>query len=573
MKMLSHTYGRGWKRGVLLLRICLLFSIGKPAFAQIRYGVPEEVREGTTVGNVAKDLGLEVALLSDRRFRVVSGSNQALFEVNRDTGDLFVRQKIDREELCQGSGACIIDLKILVENPLEMHYVIVEIADVNDHSPSFPEKEQEFEIFEQTSTGSRFQLHSARDPDAGSNSVRNYMLTPNDHFELDIRQGDDDKIPILVLKKALDREKRVSHSLSITAFDGGKPPRSGELNISIIVLDSNDNPPKFSQEIYEIEVQENIPFGTLIYKLNATDPDEGINSEIEYTFGKTLKKNAYEIFELDKTTGEIKVKRVLNYEENNVYKLDIEATDKGTPPLKGVCRVNIKIKDINDNPPEIEITSVSDTVPEDSKPGTVISLLSVTDKDSGLNGKIILRVTSDVPFELKTSYKENVYSVVTKSVLDREQKSEYQIVISATDCGVPPLSNSKVINIRICDVNDNSPDFFQNPFFFYLSENNVAGMSIFSVSATDKDENKNAAISYRIVKEGSKKDVLSFLHVNTDTGEISALKSFDFESLKTFQFQVVATDSGTPPLSSNVTVYVFILDQNDNAPVILEELC
>ncbi|XP_028445750.1 protocadherin alpha-3-like [Perca flavescens] len=554
---------------LFIFHIGLLLFFGKQAFAQIRYSIPEEVKEGSAVGNVAKDLGLEITSLSDRRFRVVSGSKETFFEVNPDNGALYVHKKIDREELCQGSGACLMELKILVENPLEMHYVIVEITDVNDHSPSFPEREQRFEIGEQTLPGKRFQLHTARDPDAGINSICTYTLTANNHFEVDIRQSDEDKIPFLVLKKSLDREQKDKHTLQVTAVDGGKPPRSGTLNVSIIVLDSNDNRPIFSQEIYQIEIQENVPVGISIFQMNATDPDEGTNSEIEYSLGKTLKKKVYDIFELDKLTGKIRVKGAVDYEENDVYKLDVEASDKGTPPLTGECRVIIKIKDVNDNPPEIEVTSLSNTVSEDSKPGTVISLLSVTDKDSGVNGNIISSITSDVPFELKPSYKENIYSVVTKGFLDREEVSHYEITIKATDCGEPPLSTFKTLDIQISDVNDNSPHFDQNPLQFYLVENNVAGGSIFSVSATDNDLNDNAAISYHIVRGGSQNDIMSFLNIHSDNGHISALKSFDFETLKTFQFQVVATDSGTPSLSSNVTVNVFILDQNDNAPVIL----
>nr|XP_033488832.1 protocadherin alpha-8-like [Epinephelus lanceolatus] len=547
----------------------LLLFVGKQALAEIRYSIPEEVKNGTAVGNVAKDLGLDITSLFDRRFRVVSESKDAFFEVNQNNGALYVHKKIDREELCHGSGACLMELKVIVENPLEIHYVVVEITDVNDHSPSFREKEQRFEIGEQTLPGRRFQLHTARDPDAGINSIRTYTLTSNEHFEVDIRQSDEDKIPFLVLKKSLDREQKNKHTLLVTAVDGGKPPRSDRVNVSIIVLDSNDNRPVFTQEIYQIAINENVPIGTSIFKMNATDPDEGTNSEIEYSLGKNLKKKVHDIFELDKLTGEIRVKGVVDYEENDVYKLDVEASDKGTPPLTGECRVVIKITDINDNPPEIEVTSLSNTVSEDSKPGTVISLLSVTDKDSGVNGKIISSIISDVPFELKPSYKENIYSVVTKGFLDREEVSHYDITIKATDCGDPPLSTVKTLSIEISDVNDNRPHFDQNPLQFYLVENNVAGNSIFSVSATDKDLNDNAAISYHIVREGSQSDVMSFLNINPDNGHISALKSFDFETVKTFQFQVVATDSGTPSLSNNVTVNVFILDQNDNAPVIL----
>uniref|UniRef100_A0A3Q3KZX0 Si:ch73-379j16.2 n=1 Tax=Labrus bergylta TaxID=56723 RepID=A0A3Q3KZX0_9LABR len=545
----------------------LLFSL--LASAQTRYSIPEELKEGSVVGNVAKDLGLDTTSLTDRRFRVVSGSKDAIFEVNHNNGVLYVHRHIDREELCEGTGACLVELKILVENPLEIHYVVVEITDVNDHAPSFPEKEQTFEIAEQTLPGRRFQLETARDPDAGINSIRTYTLTSNEHFEVDIRQSDEDKIPFLVLKKSLDREQNDKHTLLLTAIDGGKPQKSGTLNVTIIVLDSNDNRPMFSQEIYQIEIQENLAIGTSIFRMNATDPDEGTNGEVEYSFGKSLRRKINFNFELDKLTGEIRVKGLVDFEENDVYKVDVDASDKASPPLTGECRLIIKIKDINDNPPEIEVTSLSNTISEDSKPGTIISLLSVTDKDAGVNGKTILQISNEVPFELKPSFKENVYSVVTKGLLDREQVPSYEITIRATDCGEPPLSSFKTLSIQISDVNDNSPHFEQNPLQFYLVENNVAGASIFSVSATDNDINDNAAISYHIVREGSQNGMTSFINVNSENGHITALKSFDFETVKTFQFQVVATDSGTPSLSSNVTVNVFILDQNDNAPVIL----
>ncbi|XP_023144155.2 protocadherin alpha-8-like [Amphiprion ocellaris] len=552
---------------VFYLAVLLIF--GKRALAELRYSIPEEMKEGTVVGNVAKDLGLDKSSLIDRRFRVVSGSKDAFFEVNPDNGVLQVRKKIDREELCQGSGACTMELKILVENPLEIHYVVVEITDVNDHPPSFSEKEQQFLIAEHTSPGTRFELHAARDLDAGLNSIRTYTITSNDHFEIEISQSEEDKIPLLVLKKSLDREQKNKHLLFVTAVDGGKPPRSGTLNVSIIVLDVNDNRPTFSKDTYQIEISENVSVGTILTKVNALDPDDGTNGEIEYSLSKTLARKVYEIFELDSLTGQITLKTALDFEDSEIYRLDVQASDKGQPPLTGRCRVIIKVKDVNDNPPEIEVTSLSNTVSEDSKPGTVISLISVTDKDSGVNGKIISRIINDVPFELKPSYKENIYSVVTKDFLDREEVPQYEITIKATDCGEPPLATVKTFTIQISDVNDNCPQFSHNPLQFYLVENNLAGASIFSVSAKDNDANENAAISYHIVREH---EATSFLNVNSDNGHITALKSFDFETMKTFHFQVVATDSGAPSLSSNVTVNVFILDQNDNTPVILYPL-
>ncbi|XP_067374279.1 protocadherin alpha-8-like isoform X22 [Channa argus] len=553
----------------IVFYVTLSLLQGKQSLAQIRYSVPEEVEGGRVVGNAAKDLGLDIGTLMDRRFRVVSGRKDAVFEVNQNNGALYVHDHIDREDLCQGSGPCLMELKILVENPLEIHYVVVEIIDVNDHSPSFPEKQQTFEIAEHTLPGRRFQLHTARDPDAGINSIRTYTLSGNDYFEISFRQSDAGKVPFLVLKKTLDREQKDKHTLLVTAVDGGKPQRSDMLNVSIIVLDSNDNRPIFSQELYQISIQENIPLGTLVFRMNATDLDKDTNGEVEYSFGKTLRQKVSDTFELDKLNGEIRVKGVVDYEEYDAYELDVEASDRGQPPLTGECRVIIKIIDVNDNPPEMEITSLSKAVFEDAKAGTVISLLSVTDKDSGVNGKVFSQIISDVPFELKPSYKENTYSVVTKGILDRENLPHYEITIKATDCGEPPLSTFTTLSIQISDINDNRPQFIKTTLEFYLEENNVAGKSLFSVSATDSDLNDNAAVSYHIIKEGNQNGIMAFLNINSENGEISALKSFDFETLKTFQFQVVATDSGTPSLSSNVTVNVFILDQNDNAPVIL----
>ncbi|XP_071264906.1 protocadherin alpha-8-like [Salvelinus alpinus] len=561
---------RRWEYWWVALRFSLLLCFVEQVSAQIRYSIPEEVKEGTVVGNVAKDLGLDVSTLVERRFRIVSGSNDALFHINQNNGVLYVHKNIDREELCDGTGVCLIDLKIVVETPLEVHYVGVEITDVNDNSPNFPEKEQKFEIAEHTPPGTRFQLHAAHDPDVGMNSVHTYKITSNDHFEIDVRQSDEDKIPFLVLKKSLDREQNHNYTLLLTAIDGGNPQRSGTLNVTIVVLDSNDNRPVFSQDTYNVRIQENVGVGTVVIRVNATDPDEGSNSEVEFSLGKTLRRKVYDIFELDRLTGDIRVKGEVDFEDTEVYKLDVQASDKGQPPLTVECRVIIKIIDINDNEPDIDVTSLSNTVSEESKPGTVISLISVTDKDSGINGKVISSISENIPFELKPSYKENVYSIVTKGRLDRELVSHYDITITATDCGQPPLSTFKTLSVQISDVNDNSPEFSKNPLELYLVENNAPGASIFSVTATDKDLNENAAISYHTIRgEGTQNDMASFLNINSDNGLISALKSFDFETLKTFQFQVVATDSGTPSLSSNVTINVFILDQNDNAPVIL----
>ncbi|XP_029968594.1 protocadherin alpha-8-like [Salarias fasciatus] len=568
MEQRKQRLGRGHLSG--FVTIVLLWSV---ASAQLRYSIPEESNEGTVVGNVAKDLGLDKSTLKSRKYRIVSGGAESLFHVNQNNGFLYVSRKVDREEVCAQTSACVINLKTVLENPLEVHYVGIEVLDINDHSPSFPEEEKRLEISESVLPGARFQLKPSRDEDSGHFSVQQYKLSQNDHFRLEVRdKGEDGKIPILVLQKTLDREAVQKHSLVLTAIDGGKPPKTGSMNIAVIVLDVNDNTPIFSKDAYSVMISENAPVGTTVIQVNATDLDDGQNGDVFYSFGNSVSNKLLSIFDINPITGDVIVKGLIDYEQRDKYEIEIQASDKGLAPLTSEKSVIIKIVDVNDNAPEIEVTSFSSSIPEDSRPGTTVALISVNDLDSGLNGKVVCSISEAVPFALTPSLQNNMYSLVTKSPLDREKQAYYELTIAAQDAGQPPLSSVKTISVVVSDVNDNSPEFSLTPYTFYVTEGNEPGVSVFSVEASDCDESDNAHISY-ILRSGSEDNKFtSFLNINSETGSIVALKSFDFETLKTFQFQVVATDSGTPPLSNNVTVNVFILDQNDNAPVILYPL-
>uniref|UniRef100_A0A673KSX0 Cadherin domain-containing protein n=1 Tax=Sinocyclocheilus rhinocerous TaxID=307959 RepID=A0A673KSX0_9TELE len=549
--------------------VSLLF--GRAVWAQIRYSISEEQKNGAAVGNIAKDLGIDHRTLKERGFRIVSTSGESMFSVNQNDGVLYVNGKIDREEVCERSAPCLINLKIALENPLEIHYVTIEILDVNDHSPLFSENEKRLEIWESALPGARYPLQAAHDPDSGSNSVQTYKLGHNDHFRLEIKDREEDgKIPILILHKPLDREVTKNLKLELTALDGGRPPKSGLIEIFIDVLDINDNVPIFTKETYTVVLSENAPVGTTIAQVNATDLDEGQNGQVVYALGNNVDDNLHELFQVNSVTGEIIVTGLLDFEVKDIYEIDIQASDKGTVPLATDKSVIIKIVDVNDNAPEMEVTSFSSAISEDSRPGTTVALISVTDLDSGLNGKISCSLSEDIPFKLMPSSHDNIYSLVTSGLLDRESKFQYDIRLVANDAGEPSLSSVKSISVLISDVNDNCPEFSFSPYSYYVMENNVPGKILFSVSATDKDSNENAIIGYHIWRENNEENkYTSFLNINSENGEIYALKSFDFETVKMFQFQVVAKDSGTPTLSSNVTVNVFILDQNDNVPVIL----
>uniref|UniRef100_A0A8C6TSF5 Protocadherin 2 alpha a 1 n=1 Tax=Neogobius melanostomus TaxID=47308 RepID=A0A8C6TSF5_9GOBI len=504
----------------------------KGVTAQIRYSLNEEMKIGSALGNVAKDLGLDVGRLMERNIRLVSGTKEELFKINPEDGLLSVNHRVDREELCVKTVPCLINLKAVVENPLEM-----------------------------------FQLEGAHDLDVGTNSLNSYRLNHNQYFRLETEEFDEDgKVPFLVLQKHLDREDKEKLLLQITASDGGKPPKSSALNITIVVSDINDNPPICGKQKYSVAVKENAPVGTFLVLVNASDADAGANGEIEYSIRNKFRGLSSEPFDLDSKTGKLSVKGELDFEEKQVYEIKVVAADKGAVPLSTHCNVIVTIEDENDNPPDIDITSHSGHIAEDAPLGTVVALMAVTDRDSGLNGEVTCTIPTNLPFHLKQSADGNSYSLVTKDRLDKELIHIYNIKISATDSGNPPLSSTKIIQVDVNDVNDNRPMFSQSPYRFHVTENNKPGASVFSVSAVDVDEGENAVVSYSLDTKGQ---VASYLIINEANGTISALKSFDFETLKSFQFQVLASDSGTPSLSSNVTVHVFILDQNDNAPVIL----
>ncbi|XP_072524552.1 protocadherin alpha-3-like isoform X4 [Salminus brasiliensis] len=568
--MASGHLRTGWTYGRTVIHfLCLLFLCDR-TLTEIRYSLQEESKVGTVLGNIGKDLGLDSPAVAARNLRIVSGTKQELFQVNQRESALFVGRRIDREELCSKTNPCLINIKAVIENPLEMHQILVEIVDVNDNAPTFVDQVYNLTIVEYAITGTRYQLEGAHDPDVGSNALQAYKLSSNQFFRLETEDLDDEgKIPFLVLQRPLDRENSARHNLILTAIDGGKPHKTGTLSIAVIVLDVNDNAPVCAKQKYTVTVKEDAPEGTFLLRINATDSDEGINGEIEYTLRNKFRNGALELFDLNGKTGELRIKSGLNYEEKQVYDLKILAADKGAVSLSTQCNVLVKVEDVNDNRPAIDVTSFSGQIPEDAPPGTVVALMGVTDLDSGVNGQVVCSLPSSTPFELKQSLDSNYYSVVTKEYIDKESVPFYNIAITAKDLGSPPLSSTKIINVEVVDINDNSPAFIQSPYTFYIAENHKPGWPVFSVSATDADEGENAKVSYSIDRLNSDQSVTSFLNINEANGTVMALKSFDFEAMKSFQFHVLATDSGTPPLSTNVTVNVFILDQNDNVPVIL----
>ncbi|XP_055141847.1 protocadherin gamma-A12 isoform X4 [Symphalangus syndactylus] len=565
MRMIPARLHRDCK-GLVLLGI-LLGTLWETGCTQIRYSVPEELEKGSRVGDISRDLGLEPRELAERGALIIPRGRTQLFALNLRSGSLVTAGRIDREELCMGAIKCQLNLDILMEDKVKIYGVEVEVRDINDNAPYFRESELEIKISENAATEMRFPLPHAWDPDIGKNSLQSYELSPNTHFSLIVQNGaDGSKYPELVLKRALDREEKAAHHLVLTASDGGDPVRTGTARICVTVLDANDNAPAFAQPEYRASVPENLAVGTQLLVVNATDPDEGVNAEVRYSF-RYVDDKAAQVFKLDCNSGTISTIGELDHEDSGFYQMEVQAMDNAGYSAR--AKVLITVLDVNDNAPEVVLTSLASSVPENSPRGTLIALLNVNDQDSEENGQVICFIQENLPFKLEKSYR-NYYSLVTDIVLDREQVPSYNITVTATDRGTPPLSTETHISLNVADTNDNPPVFPQASYSAYIPENNPRGVSFVSVTAHDPDCEENAQITYSLAEDTIQgAPVSSYVSINSDTGVLYALSSFDYEQFRDLQVKVLARDNGHPPLSSNVSLSLFVLDQNDNAPEIL----
>ncbi|XP_068273235.1 protocadherin beta-15-like, partial [Nyctibius grandis] len=550
------------KRQVMVFILCV--CVCQSGAESLRYSVAEEMERDSFVADIAKELGVAPSQLAARKARVVSEGNEQFFRLNPSTGVLTAKESLDREQICPQSDTCTLFFKIFFENPLQLIRGEVEVRDINDNSPVFPEKEMVLEIPETTSPGSRFPLQSARDKDVGSNGLQDYSLASNSHFSLALGTGEDGaKHAFLVLERQLDREEQRELNLVLTATDGGSPARSGTAQVRIVVLDANDNMPVFSREVYEVRLAENSPAGQLVVRVAAADPDDGSYGKVRYAFTQTS-EGSRQLFELNPVTGEIRVAGNVDFEEGKIHEIFVTATDGGG--LSTHCKVKVEVLDVNDNAPEIALTSLTASIPEDAPPRTVVALFSVRDRDSGDNGRTECSIDGDLPFSLSPTF-DNYYELRTTAALDRERTAEYNITVTATDWGTARRSSRENIFVQISDVNDNPPQFTQELYTMSVTENNSPMLRIGSVNATDADAGNNARVNYALVQQEGKEQ--PDVSVNSESGDVYILRPLDYEEVRALEVAVRATDGGSPALSAQAVLRVVVRDENDNAPVVL----
>ncbi|KAF3821644.1 protocadherin-12 [Mirounga leonina] len=538
----------------------------------VKYQVAEEVPSGTVIGKLSRELGWEERRGQTKAaFQVLQLSQALPIQVDPEDGLLSTGRRLDREQLCRQQDPCLVSFDVLATGDLALIHVEIQVLDINDHEPQFPKGEQGLEISESASLRTRIPLDRALDPDTGPNTLHSYTLSPSEHFALDVIVGPDEtKHAELVVVKELDREIHSFFDLVLTAYDSGKPPKSGTSLVKVNVLDSNDNSPVFAESSLALEIQEDAAPGTLLINLTATDPDQGPNGEVEFFLSKHVPPEVLDTFSINAKTGQVILRQPLDYEKNPAYEVDVQARDLGPNPIPAHCKVLIKVLDVNDNAPSIHITwasqpsLVSEALPKDS----FIALVMADDLDSGNNGRVHCWLSQELGhFRLKRT-NGNTYMLLTNATLDREQWPKYTLTLLAQDQGLQPLSAKKQLSIQISDANDNAPVFERSRYEVSTRENNLPSLHLITIKAQDADLGINGKISYRIQDS----PVSHLVAIDSDTGDVTAQRSLDYEQMASFEFRVIAEDKGQPQLASSVSVWVSLLDVNDNAPEVIHPI-
>ncbi|XP_041663627.1 protocadherin-8 [Cheilinus undulatus] len=580
-KMLRGRFLTHRHRWIFILSF-FLFLFASPARTEgntVRYQTNEEDAPGTVIGNLAKDMSLSVSHSSKTNFRMMKQFNDSFIRVRESDGQLSVGERIDRERICRHTLQCLITFDVVnfSKDRYKLIHVQVEVKDVNDNSPEFPNRESIVEISENAAVGSRIPLDPAVDADVGSNYIQSYQISVNSHFTIDVLlRADGVKYAELVLMKELDRETQSLYTVELVATDGGNPSRSGSTKITIRVTDFNDNSPVFDQNSFSVSLPEDAQVGTVILDLNAVDADEGSNGEVVYGFGKQVSHEIRELFQVDHKSGRLTLKNPVDFEEKSTYELDVQATDLGANPTPSVCKIIIHVSDVNDNAPEISITPMTSIstgvahISEAADKDSLVALISTLDRDAGVNSQVHCTLYGHDHFKLRQAY-EDSYMIVTAAALDRERISEYNLTVMAEDFGSPPLRKITQFTIRVSDENDNAPLFTKSVYEVSVVENNPPGAYITTVEAKDADLGNNGKITYRLVDGvimGS--PVNTFVSLNSVSGSIYALRSFNYEVMKLLDIHVQASDGGSPQLQSTAVIRLKIVDQNDNQPSIIQ---
>ncbi|XP_045930210.1 protocadherin Fat 3a [Micropterus dolomieu] len=514
--------------------------------------IPEDLPIGSVllrVGATDEDAGISAWIQYS-----LHGPGSQDFSMDPDTGEVKSSVILDREmtpnyrlfaQATDGGGRwCRAEVQLVV-------------TDVNDNPPIFTLSQYTASVYEDTATKALLTRIQAIDPDEGLGRMVVYTLADSagGSFSIDKSSG------IVVLERILDREVQPAYQITVHASDQGSPlPLSSLVNVTITVLDINDNPPVFERRDQLATVPEDVGVGTEVLRVYAASKDIGTNAEITYSIRSG---NEHRKFHIHPLTGAILVAQPLDYEICRDYYLTVEARDGGAPPLSAITTVNINLTDVNDNAPMFSRDLYTAVVSEDATIGESVVQMVAEDVDSQLNGDILYSIISgdrDNHFFI-----DPLCGVIkVNKQLDRETVPSYSLAIRALDSGIPPMSSTVMVNIDISDVNDNPPTFSPANLTTVIQENKPIGTSIIQLSVTDQDSSHNGPpFDFRILSgnEGGE-------FVLEKDGTLVANQVFRREMAE-YVIQIQVTDSGKPRLSSSSMLTVRVIEESLHRPVAL----
>ena len=428
--------------------------------------------------------------------------------------------------------------------------VTVAILDVNDIAPVFVNATFQFQASESATIGTELGQVAAADQDIGSaGTVSEYSIQgESEQFSIDSQTG------VITLALSLDFEMEQEHVIIVTARDGGNPALIGSAKVRITVLDINDNIPQFAMAQFSTIVSETEPVGAIVFTAQAVDLDSGSNQEIIYSLSNPSRSP----FSINPLTGDINITAPLALQN---YTLTMIATDNGTPSFADSAILTILVTDTNERP-QFDQMMYSVSLAENVEVGTTILQVSASDSDVGGNAAILYFISTQEVFDIESL----TGNLILNQILDFETQQLYELIVTATDSGNPPLSATAAVLVTIEDINDNRPIFTQNNFSVNILESLSAGSEVINVIATDQDTGDNAIVLYSLTEQSN------IFTINAISGAISTLQQLDFELSQSFTFSVTAQDRGEPPLNNTVGVTVFVLDINDNPPQFDEQI-
>ncbi|XP_069390113.1 protocadherin Fat 3a isoform X5 [Paralichthys olivaceus] len=477
------------------------------------------------------------------------------FSMDPDTGEVKSSVTLDREmtasyhlvaQATDGGGKwCRSEVQLVV-------------TDVNDNPPIFTLSHYTASIYEDTATKALLTRIQAIDPDEGPGRMVAYSLADSagGSFSIDKSSG------IVVLERVLDREVQSAYQITVLASDQGSPlPLSSLVNVTITVLDINDNPPVFERRDQMATVPEDVGVGTEVLRVHAASKDIGTNAEITYSIRSG---NEHGKFHIHPLTGAILIAQTLDYETCRDYFLTVEARDGGRPPLSAISTVNINLTDVNDNAPMFSHDVYSAVVSEDANIGQSVFQLLAEDLDSQLNGAILYSIVSG---DRDNHFFIDPLSGVIKvnKQLDHETVPSYSLAIRALDSGIPPMSSNVMVNIDISDINDNPPTFSPANLSTVIQENKPIGTTILQLSVIDQDSSHNGPpFDFRILSGNEGREF-----VLEKDGTLVTNQVFRRDLATEYVIQIQVKDSGKPRLSSSSMLTVRVIEESLHRPVAL----